>query len=232
MSQKIEQYSYSIKKAKQRKRLSVFLLILFIFVFVNLIINFLIFPVRQNSDSMIPDVPDTSFLMVTPLVKTPKRGDVVLLKPEVKDESSFSVKAADLFSTFFTFQNYSLKVNPSFPGTQCSLRRVVGLPGDTFYIRDYVMYIKPKGEKHFLTEFELCNHPYNVTFNAYPASWDTSIGIVGYSEEYTLKDNEYFVLADNRFSCTDSRLSGPVTVQNIRGKALFCYFPFNKLKLY
>ena len=94
------------------------------------------------------------------------------------------------------------------------------------------MYIKPKGEKHFLTEFELCNHPYNVTFNAYPASWDTSIGIVGYSEEYTLKDNEYFVLADNRSSCTDSRLSGPVTVQNIRGKALFCYFPFNKLKLY
>ena len=64
-------------------------------------------------------------------------------------------------------------------GKERQIRRVVGLPGDTIYMRDYVLYIKPRGEKYFLTEFELAEKSYNVNVSTNPAGWDNSIGVIG-----------------------------------------------------
>ncbi len=223
---------YQLKKAKQRKVFFVFLYIVFLFAFINIIMTYLIFPVRQTSVSMIPDVLEDSVVMVSPIVKGYDRSDIILLGKRVNEEKSMLDRFFETFTSFFTGRQVFLSEDASFPGTKQKLRRVVGIPGDTIYMRDYVVYVKPKGEKHFLTEFEITPKTYNVTFFTAPAGWDSSLGVKGSFDEITLGPDEYFVLGDNRKSTDDSRLWGVITKDDIDAKALFCYLPFKNFKIY
>ena len=47
----------------------------------------------------------------------------------------------------------------------------------------------------------------------------------------TLKDNEYFLMGDNRIVSYDSRRVGPFKREDIRGKDVYVLFPFNKIKM-
>lgn len=180
---------------------------------------------------MIPDVPEKSVVLVSPVAANYERGDVVLLNPRFAAKKNFLISQIDRLVRFFTAQQISLFENSGLPSSKSHIRRIVGMPGDTIYMRDYVLYIKPAGERHFLTEFEIVKEPYNVTFYVPPADWDTEIGVKGSFEEITLGYNEYFVLADNRKSSDDSRLWGAVDKDEITAKVLMCYFPFNSFKL-
>lgn len=231
-NQKMTQFSYQLKKEKQKKFLVIFLLCIFLYAFVNLIINFLIFPVKQNSQSMNPDIPEGSFVMVSPVLKKIERSDVVLIKSRVQKKLSFMQKMGKVAVQFFTGQQFSTVENENLPGTKQSLRRVIGMPGDTIYMRDYVMYVRPQGEKHFLTEFEITPKTYNVTFFSAPAGWENSLGVKASFEQIVLGQDEYFVLGDNRKSSDDSRLWGIIKKDQIDAKALFCYFPFKNFKIY
>lgn len=51
-------------------------------------------------------------------------------------------------------------------------------------------------------------------------------------KEITLKENEYYVLGDNRGASSDSRIWGPVTKNFIVGRALVRLWPFNKLGIF
>lgn len=232
MAQKLVQYSYELRKKRQKKGLIIFLYILFLFICINIIISFLVYPVKQTSLSMAPDLPEDSVVMVSPLLRNYERGDVVLVSSRKQLDINLFKKTANLFTKFFTAQKISLVEDENNPGTKNHIRRIVGMPGDTIYMRDYVMYVKPAGEKHFLTEFEITPEPYNVTFFVPPAGWDTTLGVKGTFGEITLGSNEYFVLSDNRKSSDDSRLWGKITKNDISAKVFLCYFPFSKLKLF
>ena len=192
----------------------------------------MIYPVRQNSVSMIPDIPEKSVVLVSPVAGNFQRGDVVLLQPRYTKKLNLFLSQVQRFVSFFTAQQISIFENNEQPSSKAHVRRIVGMPGDTIYMRDYVLYVKPSGEKHFLTEFEIVEDPYNVTFYVPPAEWDTEIGVKGSFDEFTLGYNEYFVLADNRKSSDDSRLWGPVKKEDISSKVLLCYFPFRNFKLF
>ena len=206
---------------------------LLLILFINLILSYVFFPVKQNSESMLPDAQEHSVILVSMLHKLPERGDVVLLQPRYKDtENGMFHKLLVKMVSFFTYQKIFINENQNFPGTTPKLRRVIGMPGDTIFMRDYVLYIKPEGEKHFLTEFEITKKTYNVTFYIPPANWDGEVGVKGSFDEIVLADDEYFVLGDNRKSCEDSRLWGAVTKNDIKGMALFSYFPLKSIKKY
>ena len=130
MDKSLLHYSYSMKIHTQKRILFAVIYVLFILTFTNLFISFVLFPVRQSSESMIPDIQENSFVMI-----------------------SKSQKFMNLMTEFFTARQCSLYEKPNFPGTNCQLRRIVGLPGDRLYMRDYVLYVKPAGTKHYLTEF-------------------------------------------------------------------------------
>lgn len=232
MNRNAEVFSYSLKKERQRRIVSLIVFCICLYIFINLVITYLIYPVYQYSCSMIPDVPEKSLVMVSPVVKNYERGDVVLLEARNKTDAVFFKRQADRLVRFFTAQKISIFEKTELPASKVHLRRVVGMPGDTIYMRDYVLYVKPAGEKHFLTEFEIVNRPYNVTFFVPPADWDTGIGVKGSFDERTLGYNEYFVLADNRKSSDDSRLWGTVQKSEIKAKALTCYFPFKSFRMY
>ena len=94
------------------------------------------------------------------------------------------------------------------------------------YIKDYVVYIKPEGSQHFLTEFELSDRMYETIAN-FDSSINSTIGAARDMEEIVLAENQYFVLADNRVSSVDSRLYGPVDISQLKGKAILRFFPFS-----
>lgn len=237
MPNKVFKYSVTQKKEKYKKAFWIIFNIVFIVFFLNVIVDFFVFPVKQNSVSMTPDMDEGSMVLVTPLTASVKRGDVVLLNPQLKTEHSSFARFGDSLVRLFTAQQLSIFKKSNFPGTREKFRRIVGVPGDTIYMRDYVMYIKPAGDKHFLTEFEFAQfrkkyRPYNVTFMSAPSTWDNEIGVKGNFDEIILGEDEYFVLGDNRKACDDSRLWGPVTKEDMKAKALLCYFPFKKMRIY
>lgn len=231
MNRKLFEYSYKLKKEKQSRDIKISLAVISSIILTTVVLNFLIFPVHQTSISMSPDITNNSILFVTPLDKNPERGEVVLINPIYEEKYNFFNTIKNSIVVFFTGRQINLKKDSEFPNTKEKLRRVVGIPGDTIYMKDYKVYIRPKNEKHFLTEFELAKKPYNVDITKAPVDWDSSIGISGQMDEITLGSNEYFVLCDNRFSSDDSRIWGKLKASSISGKALFCVFPFNKMKI-
>lgn len=91
------------------------------------------------------------------------------------------------------------------------IKRIVGLPGDTVIIRDGKVFINNNLGELVLEE------PY------LPIDRETMGNL---SEE--IKENNYFVLGDNRAVSLDSRYFGQINKDTIVGKTLLRGFPFNK----
>ena len=231
MKKELYKISYSLKKEARHRAFSIIATVVLIFVVLNLILHFVVFSVRQTSDSMENGIVKNSCILFFPYKKI-QRGDVVLVEPKGKAEFSRFEKILNPFLTFFTAQQISFSKIHNLMGAESQIRRVIALPGDTIYMRDYVLYIRPSGEKFFLTEFELIDCAYDVSITASPALWDASLGVIGSFDEMTLESDEYFVLGDSRNGVLDSRLWGPVKRANIEASAIFQYFPLNEIKIF
>lgn len=223
--------SFKLKKELHQKIVRRIFAVFSICLFIMLFLNFLIFPVREYSNTMSPDIPKKSFVFATPLKENLARGDVVLVDRECGLQS-VPEKILDALVRFFTLQKTGLNFASDDLSVKMGLRRVVGLPGDTIYMKDFIVYVKPAGEKHFLTEFELAERPYDIEVMPLPENWDDSVGMTSGFPPVTLGLNQYFVLADNRFSGMDSRLWGVLEQTDFRAKALFLYFPFSRFRLF
>ena len=230
MEKNIYAISYKLKRELQHKILSVTGFILFFFVIVSFLMTFIIFPVANKSDSMSPDIPSGSYEFVSPLLKNPERGDVILMHNYSSGRVGPFKRFLQTVALFVSLRKWQPFEENPVSGTRPVLRRVVGMPGDTVYIDRYVMFIKPAGENHFLTEFEVCDSKYNAKILVPPANWDSDFGAKASIHQITLGADEYFVLGDDRLSAADSRMWGPVKHSQIVGKALVLYFPFGKFK--
>ncbi len=99
-------------------------------------------------------------------------------------------------------------------GTGCDfIKRVIGLPGDTIEIRDHTFYIDGrKLPEPYIPEENILNPgPYIQT------------------NSITLRENQYFVIGDNRPHSSDSRVWGPIGKENIIGKGFFRYWPADRM---
>ena len=85
------------------------------------------------------------------------------------------------------------------------IKRVIGMPNDKIKCVSGILYIN--------NEEDTSGYGYgeNVDF-----------------PEYILKEDEYFLIGDNRSDSLDSRYFGPVKKEDIEGKANFIIFPFNR----
>ncbi len=224
--------SYKMKRELYHRICTVVTAVILCFVSVSLFMMFILFPVRNVSEAMTPDIPENSLEFVIPLLRTPKRGDVVLIQPYPVEKHSLPVRLINLLCRFVTAQQWEpfqgdKNGNRSVP----FIRRAIGMPGDTIYLDNYLLYIKPKKESHFLTEFELTQSKYDITVANAPVQWDKDLGAKGNTKEITLGEDEYFVLCDNRLESSDSRTWGVVKQTAFRGKAVLVYFPFSKFRL-
>lgn len=86
-----------------------------------------------------------------------------------------------------------------------TIKRVIGLPGDTLVIKDSVLYVNDR----------VVDEPYvdHALIDAY------------YSRTYTVPAGTVFVLGDNRGNSVDSRDYGPLPADSLHGRVLFRLWP-------
>lgn len=85
------------------------------------------------------------------------------------------------------------------------IKRVIGIPGDTIYIdENNTVYVN--------------NEPFDDTFGYFDDNEGHEPNIT-----YTLGENEYFTLGDNRNHSIDSRSTGNINKERIIGTVLFRY---------
>lgn len=88
------------------------------------------------------------------------------------------------------------------------IKRVIGLPGDDLLVQGGVVYVN--------------NRPLSENYISAPP---------GYTGEWKVPENSIFVLGDNRNQSSDSHSWGYVPMQNVVGRALVIYWPFNKARV-
>jgi signal peptidase I len=93
-------------------------------------------------------------------------------------------------------------------GVDDLIKRVIGMPGDTVEVRDSTVFI----------DGEELDEPYLPDGLTY-----------GDMAPVVVPDGEIFVMGDNRPDSRDSRVFGPISQQDIVGRAFFRIWPFSRL---
>lgn len=173
-----------------------------------LVIYFLIshFLVQMNivkGISMFPTLQDRDRIVVSRLVETlrqaPERGDIV------------TVRGKDI-RWKESLQFGDLKMDVDRVMQEDIIKRVIALPGETLRIEDGKVYINGQlFEENYLA-------PYVETFPLLPEK-----------TEFTLGEDEYFIMGDNRDHSEDSRRFGPVKRDAIMGILLVRVYPFDRI---
>src|SRR6266403_1021430 len=107
-------------------------------------------------------------------------------------------------------------------GAPFFIKRLAGTPGDTLRIDPPLLYINGKpAEGYGFHRVMSAKFPYRgySLGRAYLGSRDQS---------FTVPPNSYFALGDNSYSSYDSRYWGPVPEENVVGRGLIVYWPFNR----
>ena len=87
------------------------------------------------------------------------------------------------------------------------IKRIIGMPGDEVKVEDNTLYIN--GKIYVQDYLDKETETENFLVKEVP-------------------ENHYFVLGDNREVSLDSRSFGPVSAEDIEGKAIYTIFPFNR----
>jgi signal peptidase I len=193
---------------------------------------FLVEAYRIPSGSMIPTLLVGDWLFVNkaiygahvpfsraslPAYREPRRGDVVV------------------FVSPFQADEDSLGHDP----TPTLVKRLVGTPGDTLYMRNAILYVNGIAQRQGFgvaptTNPELANSV-DPLF-----SWQKKVGLkasrFGPAPTQPTHDNwgpfvvpphRLFMMGDSRYNSKDSRYWGFVPRENVRGKPLFVYYSYN-----
>jgi len=184
--------------------------IVFVVVMV-IIIRFFIGEIRWiPSGSMKPSLIEGDRIFVARFERfytTPKRGDVMVFYPPFEE-----------------LKNTPWKVFSRLTGFWCKdiayIKRVVGLPGEKFEIKadstgKYTVYINDKP----------LDEPY--VKSAYDYSQCTEAMFCGPME---IPEKHFLMLGDNRGNSQDGRYWGLLGQERFIGKAVFLFWPFNRMK--
>jgi signal peptidase I len=193
---------------------------------------FLVEAYRIPSGSMIPTLLVGDWLFVNkaifgahvpftntslPAYREPRRGDVVVfVSPYQADEDSAGRDP-----------------------TPTLVKRLVGTPGDTLFMRNGVLYVNGIAQRQ----------GYGMTTQVDPAmassvdplfNWQKKVGLkssrFGAAPAQPSHDNwgplvvpphRLFMMGDSRYNSKDSRYWGFVPRENVRGKPLFVYYSYN-----
>jgi signal peptidase I len=237
MANKWRKYSYSAQKNYLRK-IRILLLWIFVFFVLYILLTSFVFSSRTvETGAMEPSCKAGDRFIFSSFTihhlfreKTQaglpfQRGQIVLVDRSAGKQRNIINLVFDAALRFCTLQKMSL-----FPREDTIfLKRVIALPGDTVTIRSYAARIKPAGERYEYTESELALRDYIPGIPQVSVLWDESLPFSASMKTVILKDNECFVLSDDRSNTNDSRTWGPVPVSSITGRALVRYWPFTRI---
>ncbi len=233
--------SYNPKNRLKHKILSLIRFIILFFAVYEIISILFISSFSINSISMFPQFSEGDKILASPLIygakipfsnyripgfSTPERGDLILSRPAYFKQDPWYIRILDPVVRFFTFQKKTISPSSEkYWETNIILKRVAAIPGDTIKMENSILYIKPKGENKFVSEFEVSSKEYSLQNNPVPKGWDNSLPFSGNFDEITLKKDTFFLLGDNRNFSNDSRYWGAVPRSMIISKVILRYWP-------
>ncbi|MEO8909889.1 MAG: signal peptidase I [Gemmatimonadaceae bacterium] len=155
--------------------------------------------------------------MSLPAYRDPRRGDVVVfVSPYQADEDSAGRDP-----------------------TPTLVKRLVGTPGDTLYMRKGLLYLNGIAQRQ---GYGITAVPDSVMGNSvsWHFAWQKKFALAssrfGAAAEQPMLDNwgpivvpprRLFMMGDSRYNSKDSRYWGFVPRENVRGKPLFVYYSYN-----
>jgi len=92
------------------------------------------------------------------------------------------------------------------------IKRIIAVEGDKVELKDGKVYVNGFVKKEDYIKGNYTPPGTNPEYNS-----------------LTVPKGYVYVLGDNRTNSTDSRVIGPVEVKKIQGKAMFRFYPFNKI---
>ena len=107
-------------------------------------------------------------------------------------------------------------------GAPFFIKRLGGVPGDTLRIDSPLLYIDGKLAPGIGFRRVMSAKP---PYRGYAPGRDY---LAHPMDSYTIPEHRYFALGDNSFNSYDSRYWGPVPQENLVGRGLFVYWPFNR----
>lgn len=243
MPAKWHKYSYTAQRDERRTFIAIIVFLVFSLVLFTLIHNYAVTMYKLQAKTMEPTLYSEERIISSPLYSarpgektgfslffSSERGDIVVISPINTDSQGTLKTAFRSIVSFITFQKFRPFSSEDTPGKKPLIRRLLGYPGDSLYMDNFILHIKPADSSHYLTEFELVSNPYELRIDPLPEGWNTNMPFSNSFEEITLGTNEYFVLCDNRSMASDCRIWGPITRERIVGKVLFRYWPFKRFE--
>jgi signal peptidase I len=238
MFDKWRKYSYVVQKSLRYRMFWIFFCFLALYVLYNVFTSFFFSMRALENETMRPGLHAgdryivASFSVYSLLSGFSadedmpfKRGNVVIVDLASREKKTIPLRIIDGAVRFFTAQ----RIGFSGYEERVHIKRVIGLPGDEITMTNFVLRVKPRGSSYNLTEFELSDKAYDVNIPQVPALWDDAIPFAGNMDRIILKENEYFVLSDDRSNTNDSRTWGPLQSELITGKVMLRYWPFTRL---
>lgn len=202
---KLEEFKTKIKPAlKEAVETIVFVVVMVI------IIRFFIGEIRWiPSGSMKPTLLEGDRIFVERISRfyaTPNRGDIMVFYPPSETLKTDPVTVFKRLTGFFCKDIAYIK-------------RVVGLPGDKIVIKPdsegkYFVYLNGKKleEKYVLDSYDYIPCSSNM-----------------YCGPFTVPEGKYFMMGDNRGNSQDSRFWGFLPKERFVGKAVFLFWPLNRM---
>jgi len=156
-----------------------------------------------------------------PVVHEPRRGDVVVfISPYQGDEAAIGNDP-----------------------TPTLVKRLVGTPGDTLYMRGGVLYINGVAQQEPYLRHDAEAQQQAIQIGALPDEhfiWQTKVALTtsrfGSAPAVPTHDNwgplvvpagHLFMMGDNRYDSKDGRYWGFVPRENVRGEPIFVYYSYN-----
>lgn len=235
--------SYKEKKNQSKVFRTYIVRTIIIVLFFSFFTSFFAIATKVNSNSMSPNIDVGDLLILFPyknlslilgkdFQKGLNRGDLVISETTYSTGATLIERILDPLVRIFTLQKKSLIYDNSEYKGRAELLRVVGLPGDAIKIKDYTLYVKPKGEEFFLSEFELTDKDYDLIKPIMSGLWKNEYPYSSETGEIHIAADQFFLISDNREILNDSRVFGPVDGNFIVGKVILKYWPINEFSTF
>ena len=126
----------------------------------------------------------------------------------------------DVF-VFRTDQIFGIPADPETGEHSFYIKRLAGLPSDILRIDPPLLYVNGRvGEGFGFARVMAAKPPYR----GYAPGRDY---LSDSTKTFTVPERRYFAMGDNSYNSFDSRWWGPVPEENLVGRGLFVYWPFN-----
>lgn len=231
-------YYYYKKKVNKLKIFKDIIIIYIITVVIVLLFNSLLFQAyKVPSNSMHPTLSENTRIIVDKFCIGPKyilsntrifdstknirRGDLIVFMSNEYYNKSNIFRSVSMFIYTLSFTTIDISNIVKKYDSNIYVKRVIGLPGDKIRFKlnedRIVVLINGVMEKDIIT----------TKYSTIEENKNNSklISAMLLQDEFVVKQNEYYVLGDNRIASSDSRIWGTLKKDQIIGKVVFKYWP-------